>query len=229
VYKIGVISKYMRYNGIMMKRLIIVGAGGFGREVLCYANDIETNGCDWKVYGFLNDDEYADALDNYNVPYSIIGSIKGYIPQDDDVFVCAIGDPKAKLQICKSMKARGAKFISLIHPTAYIGQRVKWGEGLIVAPRANIGPDVKLGDFVTINTNSVLGHDTDVGEGTTFYGYDVIAGKCIIEEGVSVYLNAALAPGIKIGKNVKIGIGSVVVKSVKADVTVFGNPAKIIY
>jgi sugar O-acyltransferase (sialic acid O-acetyltransferase NeuD family) len=212
-----------------MKRLIIIGAGGFGREVLCYANDIEANGCDWKVYGFLNDDEYADALDNYNVPYSIIGSIKGYMPQDDDVFVCAIGDPKAKLQICKSMKARGAKFISLIHPTAYIGQRAQFGEGLIMAPRASIGPDTTIGNFVTINTNSGFGHDSSAEDGCTLSALCDVTGYCYLEEGVFLGTHVSVLPHVRVGKYAKIGAGSVIYKKVPEGAIMYVSPAKRLY
>lgn len=210
-----------------MKKLIIAGAGGFGREVLNYALDVQEKSDEWKVYGFIND--IKEALDGYNVGYPIIGTIKEHIPQEDEVFICAIGDSETRLRICRDLKSKGAKFISLIHPTAFIGHRSTWGDGLIMAPKTHVATDVKLGSFITMNGCSGIGHDVVAEDGCTLSSFCDVTGFCHLEEGVYMGSHACLKPNTRVGKYSKIGMGAVVIKNVPANVVMFGNPAKQVY
>jgi len=210
-----------------MKNLIIVGAGGFGREVLSYCFDIQKNNSDnnWHIIGFIDDN--LNALNNYSYDISIIDTIKNYIPSNDDLFVMAIGLPTdQKISIAESLVKRGAQFISLIHPTARVDQRAIIGQGCIIAPYAGISCDTVLGNFVTLNAYSSVGHDSIIEDGCTISSYASIAGKVVLGTGVSVGLHGCVLPGCKIGNFAVIGSGSVVVKNVKANSTVMGVPAK---
>ena len=100
-----------------MKRLIIVGAGGFGREVYSYALHIQSLKNEWEIAGFIDDN--PEALKGYNYPLAIIGTIRNYQPQKEDVFTMAIGLPTGqKMSIAQNLVERGAHFISLIHPSS---------------------------------------------------------------------------------------------------------------
>lgn len=77
-----------------MKKLIIIGASGFGREVLCWALDCEKVQHNWRMHGFL--DENLKALDGFDCKYSILDTPSNYLPTKEDVFICAIGDPEKK-------------------------------------------------------------------------------------------------------------------------------------
>ena len=106
-----------------MKNIVIVGAGGFGREVFNHAEDCIRVGADWKIKGFIDDN--LKALDNYDYPQKVIGTIKEYIPEENDFFICAIGSPKTKKIVVGALLQRGAKFEKLIHPSVKIGRNVK--------------------------------------------------------------------------------------------------------
>ena len=99
-----------------MKNVIIVGAGGFGREVYNYVEDCIKAGVQWQIKGFLDDN--LNALDDYKYPTSIISSISDYIPEENDVFICGLGNPKTKKDVVEKLLARGAKFETLVHPSA---------------------------------------------------------------------------------------------------------------
>jgi sugar O-acyltransferase (sialic acid O-acetyltransferase NeuD family) len=207
-----------------MQKLLIIGAGGFGREVLNWALDAETLQEEWRVAGFL--DENPLALESFSIPYPILGSPSSYLPAEEDVFVCAIGDPQTKLRVCEELQARGAKFITLVHPTAVIGRYNKIGQGCIFCPRSCITTNIVLGDFVTINVSSGIGHDASIGKGTTFSAFCDVTGNTVLGEGVFLGSHAVVLPSVVVGDYARIGAGSVVLRKVKPGATVMGVPAK---
>ncbi len=209
---------------LKMKRLLIIGAGGFGREVLHWALDVRPQNRDWEVSGFLDADPAV--LDAYNCRLPILADPLHYSPQEDDCFICAIGHPSTKLKVCRSLKERGAHFITLIHPTAIHGRRCVLGEGCIFCPGSIITVDVTIGDFVTVNAHSTIGHNAVVGQGCTLSGHVDVTGYASLGEGVFLGSHAVVLPGATVGDYAVVGAGSVVLKKVKAGATVMGVPAK---
>lgn len=207
-----------------MNRLLIIGAGGFGREVLCWLSNIPEEERDWKIAGFLNSN--PSALKGFACPYPILGDPLSFDLQEDNMLVCAIGDPKTKLQLCGVLKKRGGKFFTLVHPTAVIGMRCKIGEGCIVCPGAIITTDVKIGNFVTINVHATVGHDSIIGDGSTLSGHVDVTGFAKIGKGVFLGSHASVIPKVQVGDFSVVGAGSVVVRGVKPNITVMGVPAK---
>jgi len=83
-----------------MKNLYIVGASGCGREVLNIIKDIHAiRGVQWNIVGFLDDD--LQALDSIDCDYQVVGTIKDYLPQANDVLALGIASPQIKEKIEK--------------------------------------------------------------------------------------------------------------------------------
>ncbi len=208
-----------------MKRMIIVGAGGFGRELLWWIKDINKVEKKWDIAGFIDDN--PNALDGYECDYPVIGSIKDWRPKEDEEFALAFGSPALKRKIVALLKAKGARFATIVHPTAMLSEFAKVGEGLIMFPYSKISCNTTVGDFVTLLATPI-GHDTLIGD------YTVISGGCNIVRNVKIGKDVFLAAGVcvaqdvAIGDNAYLGLGSVVLKDVPAGATVFGNPARII-
>lgn len=218
----------MRVSGkVCMKRLLIVGAGGFGREVLSWASDINRNRDRWEVGGFL--DSNPTVLEGFGAHAPIVGDPLTYIPAENDLLVCAIGDPQTKLGICRGLKERGGRFFTLIHPTAVFGLDCKLGEGCLFCPGAVATTNVTLGDFVALNVHATVGHDAVIGEGCTLNAHCDVTGGAILGEGVFLGSHAVILPGATVGEYAVVGAGSVVLKSVRPRTTVVGVPARVIY
>lgn len=206
-----------------MKKIYIVGAGGFGRELLQWIKDINTVKPTWEIGGFLDDN--LNALDGVEIDYPVVGTIQGWQPKDDEEFALAMGAPALKRKIVELLKAKGAKFATVIHPTAILTPFNKYGEGLIMFPYSKLSVNSEVGDFVTILATPI-GHDTYVGD------YTVISGGCNIVRNVQIGKDVFLAAGVCIAQDVKIGdgaylgLGAVILKDVAPGATMFGNPAR---
>ena len=210
-----------------MKQLIIIGARGFGREIYYLAQNSIGYLTDYEVKGYLDDKK--DALEGYEGYPPIISSVEDYRVCSDDVFICALGDPKYKKQYVNTIKEKGGCFLSLIHKKANIIPTAKIGTGCIVFQNVTVSADVVVGDFVTLQPMVFLGHDAKIGEWSHLNTNSVCNGYVELGECVQIHTSAIVVPKIKIGNNSVVGAGSVVLRKVADNVTVFGNPAKKIF
>lgn len=207
----------------MKKNLLIIGARGFGREVYDLALDCIKAGADFYVKGFL--DDKSGALNGLVDYPPIISSVEDYDIQENDVFVCGLGDPHWRKVYTEKILEKGGNFISLISPHAIIRRNAHIGEGCIISHFSNISMDTHISDHCAI-LSSGIGHDAKIGRFSVLSGRVSVNG--FVEIGDEAYLGCGVcvAPHKKIGDKAFIGIGSVVVSNVKPGVKVFGNPAK---
>jgi len=206
-----------------LKKIYILGAGGFGRELLWWIKDINTIKPTWKIGGFLDDNLHA--LDGIQCDVPVAGSIKDWQPKENEVFALAFGSPVLKRKIVAEMKAKGGKFATIIHPTAMVSEFAHYGEGLIMFPNSKLSVNSTVGNFVSI-LSTPIGHETTIGD------YSVISGNCNIIRNVIIGKDVFLAAGVSIAQDVHVGdgaylgLGCVVLKDVKAGAKMFGNPAR---
>lgn len=207
-----------------MKNLIIIGARGYGRIVYNIALDCMEHGADFVVKGFL--DGKTDALDEFEGYPPILSSVEDYEIQPNDVFICALGESKYKKEYAEKILHRGGAFISLISPKAYIQTNVKIGKGCVIGYFSSIGCDSTIGDFVTILSYANVGHDVSVGSWSHIGADTFMGGFSSLGENVMLQTGAKIIPHKNVGDNAYVGIGSIVMRSVKPDTTVLGYPAK---
>ncbi len=210
----------------MRKKLIIVGAGGLGRIVHdVFFKDPNLNE-EIELAGFL--DTRADLVLPQDMNCPLLGSPRTYPIRRDEIFIPAIGDPKLRKNLVSPLEDQGAEFYSYKNG-AFISARFKIGCGSFVTPGSVISVDCQFGNFNFIDTYCVIGHDVKIGDHCMIGAMTFIAGGVRIGNEVAIHPRATIAKAVEIGDGATIGIGSVVVKNVPAGVTVFGNPARVIY
>ena len=210
------------YFKLQKKKLIIVGAGDFGREVFNWAIDVrKKNG--WEIIGFLDSNLHAQKGFS-NLP-PIIGNPMEYQPHENELFICAIARPKLRIEICRRLKEAGAIFTKLVHDTAIIGQNTVIEEGCIICPRVTITTDVHIGKNVILNVGATVGHDAVIGEGSTINSHVDVTGFATLGKGVFLGSHAVILPNAQVGDFATVCAGSVVLRRVQPGVTVMGVPA----
>ena len=177
-----------------------------GRETCAYARE-----CGMDVKGFL--DSRVGLLDGLPGYPPILGPVDEYSVADDDLFVCAVGDPVEKLKYAAAVAAKGGTFVSVVHPSAYIGMNVRIGNGCIVCPGAVITNDSALDNHVIVNVAASVNHDNRVGEGTTIGPGCRLAGRVTIGRGVFIGAGVTLIPDVVLGDGVFVAAGAVVTRS----------------
>lgn len=209
-----------------MKKLLIVGAGGWGRVVRQWAIEIQRQDNRWESIKFL--DDKPDVLDKFGLRHELAGRIGDHQPANDEELACGIGDPLIKLEICEQLKQRGAVFTNIVHPTALVTENGVVGVGITVSPFAALINNAFVGDFVTVNAFSIIGHDAMIEKGCTLSAHCDIMANVHLEEGVFLGSGSRILPNLKVGRYAKIGAGAVVIRNVPPGASVFGNPAILI-
>jgi sugar O-acyltransferase (sialic acid O-acetyltransferase NeuD family) len=207
-----------------MTRLVLAGAGGFGREIFSWAHAASEPTGPWRDVVFIDDN--PDALAGVTFPAVRISSVVDYQPTDDDCVVVTVGVPQVKKRICDLLADRGSRFHTLRHPSAIIGATSEIGEGSIVCPGVVVTANARIGRFVCLNVYATVGHDAVVSEYSTLSGHADVTGGAILEAGVFLGSHAVVAPGVRVGAYALIGAGSVAIRDVEAGATVLGVPGR---
>lgn len=208
-----------------MKQLLILGAGGMGKEIYYTARHSIGYGTEFVVKGFL---DFPNPEWDTNVYPPILGLEDDYEIQPDDVFTCSIGDVHLKRKVCEKMKARGAKFQTLIFNNAQIGDNVTIGDGCIIDPYARIGADAIIGENCLVQTFAIVGHEAKIGDYCRLDCRSLLVGGVILKNNVTVHTNAVISHNVVVDDDATIAALSFVIRKVKAGKTVCGNPAKVL-
>lgn len=209
-----------------MKQIVIVGAGGFGREVKMLIDQINGSNDKYEFLGYYDDGHEIGTIINYD---KVLGSIDDLSKTDTKInVVVAIGQPDVKRKIVERLKINSnIDFPTLIHPSVKIGYEFNSiGKGCIICAGTIITCNIKIKDFVILNLMCTVGHDTTIGSYASFMPSVNISGEVIIKEEVYVGTGAKIINQLEIGKKTIVGAGAVVSKSLPDNCTAVGIPAK---
>lgn len=206
-----------------MKDIVIIGAGGFGREVAWLIEDINKVNNEWNIVGFVDDNKSIQGTEING--YKVVGDID-WLEKQEVFVVNAIGDPVIKKKVMDKLDGSKNKYPVLIHPSVICSDRVSFGEGSIICAGNIITVNVEIGKHVIINLDCTIGHDANIGDYSTVLPSVNVSGFVKTEECVSVGTGSAVIQGVNIGRNAVVGAGAVVVKDLPANCTAVGSPAK---
>lgn len=205
-----------------MTPFVIVGTGGMGRELLGWiAGCCEATRERFHVAAFISEGADAGTV-IHNIPVLHPDDWTGVPPR----FVVAFADPVAKKRLALALEARDWEPATFIHDNAAVGTHARIGRGTVICPFCRISSDATVGEHVLVNGGSGIGHDAIVGSYSSLLGAVSVNGSATIGEGVIFGAGSMIYPGKRVGDWAKIGLGSVVLRNVPANATMFGNPAK---
>lgn len=212
-----------------MIKLVIVGTGGFAREVHQLVEDINAQMPAFDFVGFLDEDVSRHGTEVHGFP--VLGGI-AWLGQSANSTVkaaVAIGNPASKRRVIEAIaRVTASPLATLIHPRAWVGNRVSIGAGSIVCAGALITTDIQVGRAVIVNIGTTIGHDAVLEDFVTVAPTVNISGAVLVGEGVDLGTGATIIQGKHIGAWSVVGAGAVVVRDIEANVTAVGAPAKAI-
>lgn len=142
------------------------------------------------------------------------------------ISVGSVGDPSLRLKLYGLAKEVGFTFPNLVHPSALVSCHVARGEGNYIAPGVVINAGAQIGDNCIINTGAIVEHDCKIGNFVHLSPGVVLSGGVIINDYSHIGTGSVVIHGLSIGTRVVVGAGSVVVKDIRENVIVYGNPCK---
>lgn len=210
-----------------MKPIVIVGAGGFGREVHWLIKQINRQREEWNVLGYIDDNVEVGTEINEK---KVLGNIDYLLNQKENLSVAiAIGNARVRKQLVEKLsKNLYLEYPNLIAPDVYIDETIQLGKGNIIALGNILTVNIEIEDFNIINLNCTVGHDVKFHNFITVYPGVNISGNVVIGEESELGTNSCIIQGIDIGPETIIGAGSVVIRDIKGGCTVVGNPTRSI-
>lgn len=206
--------------------LVVVGAGGFGRETIDVIFAINKVTPTFDLLGVLDDspsDLNRSRLDSIDVP--LLGNIDELEEMGCQATI-GIGSPKTRQAIASRLDGYGISSPALIHPTAVIGSAFQASPGLVVCAGASIGTNVVMGRHVHLNPHAVIGHDTTVEDFVSLNPNAMVSGDCLIGAGTLLGAASVVLEGRTLPPETTVGAAACVVNPGRPGETVVGVPAK---
>jgi sugar O-acyltransferase (sialic acid O-acetyltransferase NeuD family) len=212
------------------KRLLIIGAGGFAREVRWLLEDAAKTGeSPWEFAGYVVSD--LTTLTDSDDRETVVGDLSWMEDNLDKVDGAAlgIGDPKTRLRLGQELRGRfsSLEWPALIHPSVMMDRAsTQIADGVIICANTVGTVNLKLGEFAMVNLACTLGHEAEIGPGSVLNPVVSISGGVKMGSGVLVGTGAQILQYVSVGRDAVVGAGAVVTRDVEPGTTVVGVPAK---
>jgi sugar O-acyltransferase (sialic acid O-acetyltransferase NeuD family) len=205
---------------------VIVGAGGFGREVYDLVTTLNRVHPTFDVMGFLDDaigpsDVRVDRLDA-----TVLGGFDE-LETTDAEYALGLGSPVMRAQLAERASRAGRVAATLLHPDSTLGLDSVVAPGCILMAGARVTVNCQVGRHAHIDQNVTIGHDCTLGDFSRANPGAVISGNARIGHGATVGAGAVVLQGLTIGDRAIVGAGAVVTRDVPAGATVVGVPARV--
>jgi acetyltransferase EpsM len=216
-----------------LKRILILGAGGHGKEVYSYILDLAARGDAIAVAGLMDDAKAPGPWEDTEVlgPIERLASHLAGHDGHEFGFITAVGSNAVRRELVKRMEALetpGVSAWTLVHPHACVGRGVTIGEGTCLAPGVIVTTRVRIGSHCILNVHSSVSHDCVVGDYVNINPAATVCGNVQIGDGAFIGAGSTVKEKISIGEGAVIGAGAVVVRNIPPHVTAVGVPARVV-
>lgn len=211
-----------------LPKVVILGAGGFAREVLDVFEACNRVAPAWDVLGFVVEPGYAEAGTIVN-DKPVLGGLDWLAAHAAEVQVtCAIGAPEHRRRLVEKARALGCRFCTIVHPSVIATRWVTLGQGVVIAAGCILTNNIHVGDHAHLNLDCTVGHDASIGAFATLSPGVHVSGNVVVGEGAYVGTGANLIEKVRIGPWSVVGAGSTIVGDVPANSTTVGVPGRVI-
>lgn len=210
-----------------VRDLVLIGAGGLGREAAAAVDAINRLRPTWRLLGFLDDDArlHGTLVSGRSVrgPVELLAELPGAA-----VVVCVASpdDPDRRLRLVQRLRLPPDRFGSVLHPGAWLADSTRLGAGCLVLAGVVTTCDVVLGDHVALMPHAVLTHDDEVGDGATFAAGARVGGGVRVGEAAYLGSGSMVRQGLAVGRRAVLGMGGVLLEDLPADQIWGGVPAR---
>jgi len=209
--------------------ILIVGAGGHGREVASYLRVLEHACAPVRLAGFVDEQVEGKVADAPVVStVAKLGEFLATQPRATYRYITAVGHNTVRESLVERLATLDLGPWTLCHPAVICGPGVEIGEGTCIAPGAILTTAVRIGRHCIVNVGTSVSHDSVVGDFCNLNPGVRICGAVTIGAGCFIGAGATVINGISIGAGTIIGAGTVVVHDIPAHVTAVGVPARVI-
>jgi len=207
-----------------MKDIVILGAGGFAREVAWLIEENNKIFPEWNILGYITADEGSSLL-----TYPILGDDDWLLNSGRELYaVCSVGNADLREKIISKYKGSKIKFPPIVSRSAIVPEQTKIGEGTVICAGTIVTVNVEIGDFCIINLDCTIGHEAKLGAFTTLYPSVNVSGGVTIGRNSELGTGSAVIHSINIGEHVILGACAAVVRDIPEWTTAVGIPAKVI-
>ena len=213
----------------MAERIVVAGAGGFGRETLDVVEALIAAGEPLQLLGVIDSGPRQidlGRLAERGIAY--LGSEEEWLPTaaGDERFVVAIGSPSVRAVVAQRLSNAGLQATTLIHPRAVVGSQARIGTGVVITSGVQVSTNVTIGDHVHLNPGSILGHDATLADFVSVNPGAIVSGNVVVEKGVLLGAGSVVLQGLTVGAGATVGAAACVTRDVVAGAVVKGVPAR---
>ena len=219
----------------MHKAVVVIGAGGFGREVVDVIEAVNSAAegageqAPWDLLGIVDDTPTEVNLERLaQRSLTWLGTTEDFLRDGDPsaMYAVGIGNPAVRRRVAERFDAAGHVAATLVHPSVTMGAVVTLGEGSVLCAGARLTTNITLGRHVHVNLNTTIGHDVTIGDCVSMNPLASISGDVVIEDDVLVGVGGIVLNGLTVGRGATVGGAACAVKDVEAGSTVVGVPAR---
>ena len=209
-----------------MKNIVLMGSGGFAREVAWLIEQNNEVRKDWNILGFVDNEGSTDKY----TKYPVIGNDEWLLEYTEEICaVICVANPNIRKKIAlKFREHSNIQFPPIISVDARVGDSNTIKEGAIICAGAVITVNAQIGSFSIVNLDCTIGHEAILGNYVTLYPSVNVSGNVYIGDMSEMGTGSTVIQGIKIGHNAVVGASAAVVRDLPSNCTAVGVPAKVI-
>ena len=202
-----------------MRKLVIIGAGGFGREVAWAVERVNAVKPTFELLGFC--DDAAEKREGMCGAYPLLGPVDKIKARFGTVgFFCAIGNNQVRQSVLTTALDAGLEPVTVVDPAAVIASDVLISGGSYVGIGSVLSVGTRIGEGVIVNHQVCVGHDVTLGAFAQLCPGVCVSGGCVIGEGALLGTLAGTIPQKRVGSWAVVGAGTVALWDVKDGATI---------